>query len=203
MTAFSSKTFVPASELNVRIVADNEVLTLEYKDCTAKHQRSLWWGTAVGYRAMQMAATALSEETLWRREDLYVVSGHPGGGVLDSLNFVTGCRDNDKMRVLENPNCVNRCNSEMLFEWWVCDGKQTAYVKLRDGYVPKGFYELMDRQAYNEKIEGDDALFELYKVNMSSKIWVEPLERNFSVQMLPPLENGEIPTDHVWYKKTA
>ena len=132
-----------------------------------------------------------------------MVSGHPGDGVLDSLNYVTKCRDNDALRVIENPNCVNRCNSEMLFEWWVCDGEKTAHVKLNDGYVPEAFYQLMDRRAYNEKRPDDDDLFELFKVNMSSRIWVEPLERNFSVKMLGPLKNGQIPSDHQWFQKTA
>ncbi len=203
MSTFSTNEYTPAEGLLIRIVDNDEVKTLDYQEATAEHQRSLWWGTAVGYRAMQAAAKALSQEKLWSRDNLTVVSGHPGPGVLDSLNFVTGCNDNDRLTVMQNPNCVNRCNSEMKFEWWVSDGKQTAHVSLREDFVPEEFYQLIDRNVYDEKRDDDDQLFELYKVNLSSRIWVAPLEENFSVEFLAPLEKGEIPAGHAWSEVTA
>ncbi|VAW59784.1 hypothetical protein MNBD_GAMMA11-530 [hydrothermal vent metagenome] len=203
MNTFSSSKHTPTEGLLIRIVDNGEVKTLDYQDATAVHQRSLWWGTAVGYRAMQVAAKALSEKTLWSRENLMIVSGHPGPGVLDSLNFVTGCADNDRLTVMQNPNCVNRCNSEMKFEWWVSDGQQTAHVSLREDFVPEDFYQLIDRRVYNETCNEDDQLFELYKVNLSSRLWVDSLEDSFSVELLPPLEKGEIPSNHEWSKLTA
>lgn len=189
---------IPTEGLLIRIVDNGEVITLDYQEATAKHQRSLWWGTAVGYRAMQAAANALSQGDLWSRDNLTVVSGHPGPGVLDSLNFVTACADNDRLTVMENPNCVSRCNSEMKFEWWVSDGKQTAHISLREDFVPEEFYQLIDRRVYDETRDGDDDLFELYKVNLSSRIWVSPLEDNFSTEYLAPLKKGEIPSGHAW-----
>lgn len=198
MTSFSTKQYTPTEGLLVRVVDNGTVLTLDYQEATAQHQRSLWWGTAVGYRAMQMAALALSKETLWSRDNLTVVSGHPGPGVLDSLNFVTLCRERDTLTVLENPNCVSRCNSEMKFEWWVSDGEQCAHVILREDFVSRDFYELIDRRVYNEHTKEDDKLFELYKVNMSSQIWVDPLEKNFSVKYETPLAKGELPKGSDW-----
>jgi len=203
MNTFSANEHTPTEGLLIRIVDKDKVRTLDYQEATAEHQRSLWWGTAVGYRAMQAAAKALSQEQLWSRDNLTVVSGHPGPGVIDSLNFVTGCADNDRLTVMQNPNCVNRCNSEMKFEWWVSDGKQTAHVSLREDFVPKEFYQLIDRSVYDEKLDDDDQLFELYKVNLSSRIWVAPLEENFSVELLAPLEKGEIPAGHAWSEVTA
>lgn len=203
MTSFSPQEYIPTEGLLVRIVDQGKVITLDYQQATAEHQRSLWWGTAVGYRAMQMAAVALSDKKLWSRDNLVVVSGHPGPGVLDSLNFVTHCRNNDKLTVMQNDNCVNRCNSEMKFEWWVSDGERTAHVALRDDFVPLEFYQLIDRRVYSETQESDDKLFELYKVNLSSRIWVDPLEKNFSVDFIEPLAKGELPTDHVWRKLSS
>ena len=200
MNTYSPEEYLPTEGLLIRIVDNGDVQTLDYQDATAEHQQSLWWGTAVGYRAMQAAAKALSKKQLWSRDDLVVVSGHPGPGVLDSLNFVTGCADKDKLTVMQNPNCENRCNSEMKFEWWVSDGEKTAHVALREDFVPPEFYQLIDRRVYDEKIEGDDALFELYKVNLSSRIWVSNLEENFSVELTEPLDRGEIPSGHGWSK---
>ncbi|MBC3872754.1 hypothetical protein [Undibacterium flavidum] len=203
MQTFSSSEYTPAQGLLIRIVDDNKVLTLDYQEATAQHQRSLWWGTAVGYRAMQMAAIALSPKHLWRRDHLVVVSAHPGPGVLDSLNYVTHCADKGTLTVMENDNCVSRCNSQMKFEWWVSDGEKTAHVMLNEDFVPVEFYQLIDRRVYSETKEDDDKLFELYKVNLSSRIWVAPLEENFTVEILPPLAKGEIPGNHVWNKALA
>jgi hypothetical protein len=203
MQTFSSSEYTPAQGLLIRIVDDNKVLTLDYQEATAQHQRSLWWGTAVGYRAMQMAALALSPKTLWRRDHLVVVSAHPGPGVLDSLNYVTHCADKGTLTVMENDNCVSRCNSQMKFEWWVSDGEKTAHVMLNEDFVPIEFYQLIDRRVYSETKAEDDKLFELYKVNLSSRIWVAPLEENFTVEILPPLAKGEIPGNHVWNKALA
>jgi hypothetical protein len=203
MSSFSPTEYLPAEGLLIRITDNDKVLTLNYQDATAEHQRSLWWGTAVGYRAMQAAAIALSQKQLWSREDLTVVSGHPGPGVIDSLNFVTRCSDTGRLTVMQNANCVSRCNSEMKFEWWVSDGQQTAHVMLREDFVPEEFYQLIDRGVYNENREGDDKLFELYKVNLSARIWVAPLDENFSVEFLAPLAKGEIPANHAWSAVTV
>lgn len=203
MHTFSSKQHIPAEGLLIRVVDNGQVLTLDYQEATRRHQRSLWWGTAVGYRAMQVAAIALSEHSLWQRDHLVAVSGHPGDGVLDSMNYVTLCADRGTLTVMQNDNCVNRCNSEMKFEWWIGDANRTAHVMLDEDFVPREFYELIDRRVYNEKRADDDKLFELYKVNLSSRIWVAPLEQSFSVELLPPMERGQLPAGHAWVKESA
>lgn len=204
MNTIVSSKFAPAAEgLLIRITENGRILTLDYQEATRQHQRSLWWGTAVGYRAMQAAALAMSRERLWHRENLVVVSGHPGPGVLDSVNYVTRTADTGTLTVMQNAHCINRCNSEMKFEWWVSDEHQTAHVALDEDFVPRDFYELIDRRVYNETRSDDDKLFELYKVNLSARIWVTPLEESFSVNMLPPMARGELPAAHDWVKESA
>jgi hypothetical protein len=203
MPTFSSKQHIPAEGLLIRVVDNGQIVTLDYQEATRRHQRSLWWGTAVGYRAMQVAAVALSEHGLWQRDHLVAVSGHPGDGVLDSMNYVTRCADRGTLTVMQNGNCVNRCNSEMKFEWWISDANRTAHVMLDEDFVPREFYELIDRRVYNETRADDDKLFELYKVNLSSRIWVAPLEQSFSVELLPPMKPGQLPAGHAWVKESA
>ncbi len=197
---FPVKQYTPTSGVDVQIVEGDKVIKLDYQGSMTNHTSSLWWGTAVGYRAMQMAAKALSDDYLWSRDNLRLVSGHPGPGVLDSLNFVTGCRDRGAITVMENANCTGRCNSEMTFEWWVSDDEKTAHVALREDFVPREFYELIDRRVYQENTAEDDRLFELYKVNLSTRLWVAALEDNFSVTYQDPLAVGELPPDHAWNK---
>jgi len=203
MTARISITdFAPVQGTQTRIAADDKVVELDYGGAVTAHGGTLWWGAAVGYRAMQVAAIALSPETLWKRGNLYVVSGHPGPGVLDALDYVTGCRDNDKLKVLENPNCVGMCNAQMKFEWWVCDGDKTAHVTLRDDFVPKSFYELTERM-FDTVTEEDKRIFELFKVSLSAKIWNAPLEESFTVAIEEPVAAGSIPKTTDWNPETA
>ncbi len=198
MTQFLTKDYTPTEGVNVHIADGDKVLALDYQGSMTEHKSSLWWGTAVGYRAMQMAAKSLSGKHLWSRENLRMVSGHPGPGVLDSLNYVTGCRDANALTVMENANCKGRCNSEMTFEWWVGDDEKTAHIALREDFVPQAFYELIDRRVYQENTAEDDRIFELYKVNLSTRLWVAALEDNFSVDFQEPLAVGELPSNHAW-----
>ena len=203
MSKFSTTDYKPTEGVVIRIVDNDEVVTIDYQGSMTNHTSSLWWGTAVGYRAMQTASNAMSQNYLWSRDHLVVVSGHPGPGVIDSRNYVTGCVDNDRCTIMQNPNCENRCNSEMKFEWWVSDKEKTAHVKLREDFVPKEFYELIDHLMYDDTTDEDQRRFELFKVNLSTRLWVAPLEENFSVDYIEPLEVGEIPQDHEWSLETA
>ena len=194
MTATLTTKIEPVEGVKVRILDRGEVLTLSYDGAMTAHMRSLWWGTAVGFRAMQAAAIGMSKESLWSRDNLYIVSCHPGPGVLDSINYVTRCVERDRCHVIQNPNCMNKCNSSMKFDWWVSDGEKTAIVKLRPDFVDLGFYQLADRLGSPNERDDDRKLFEIYKVNLSTLIWNAPLEDNFNVELSDkPLQPGEVP----------
>lgn len=204
MSTILKSTVKPVEGTTVRIFEKGEVLNLDYSGALTGHKSSLWWGTAVGFRAMQVAANALSDGDLWSRENLYVVSGHPGPGVLDSINYVTSCVERDRCTVMKDPNCQAKCNSSMRFEWWVSDHEKGAAVKLRPDFVPRAFYELADRLFTEDEREGDRRLFEIFKVDLSTRLWNAPLEENFTVEYLRrPLRAGELPEDDEWNKKSA
>ena len=195
----------PVEGVLVRILDQGEVLTLQYDGAMTKHTRSLWWGTAVGYRAMQAAAIGLSEEgRLWSRDHLYVVSGHPGPGVIDAIDYVTKCVERDRCHVIQNPNCMNRCNSAMAFEWWVSDQEKTVKVKLRSDFLTPDFYALADRLGTDNELDDDRRTFEIAKVNLSTRIWNGALEENFTIEQRPtPLKPGELPHDAPDLSKVA
>jgi len=186
----------PVDATLVRIKDQGEVRELDYHGAMTKHMGSLWWGTAVGYRAMQVAAIALSKDGLWSRDDLYIVGAHPGPGVRDAIDYVTGAVGRDRYKVVLDANCGMKCNSSMKFEWWVSDGRRTAFVKLREDFVPRAFYELSDRLGTDAQTEEDMRMFEISKVTLSTQIWATPLDRNFSVEVIQsPLAPGELPAD--------
>ena len=187
---------VPADATTIRIRDGGAVEELDYTGAISVHVGSLWWGTAVGYRAMQVAAEALSKDGLWSRDDLYVVGAHPGPGVRDAIDYVTDTVGRDRYKVMLDDNCGMKCNSTMKFEWWVSDGKRTASVRLREGFVPRAFYELSDRLGTDAQTEEDSILFEISKVNLSTRIWASPLEKSFIVEVVDvPLAPGELPKE--------
>ena len=186
----------PVDATVVRIKDKGEVKELDYDGAMTHHMNSLWWGTAVGYRAMQAAAKALSKDGLWSRDDLYVVGSHPGPGVRDAIDYVTRTVARDRYKVVLEDDCGMKCNSSMKFEWWVSDGRRTAAVKLREDFVPRAFYELSDRLGTDAESDEDRRQFEISKVNLSTRIWATPLERNFRVELIErPLAPGELPAE--------
>jgi hypothetical protein len=183
-----------AEGVTIRIKDKGEVLELDYDGAICQHPGSLWWGTAVGFRAMQVAAKALSTDELWSRDNLYIVTGHPGPGVKDTINYVTGTVSRDRYKTILAEGCEMKCNSQMKYEWWVSDGVKTVNINLRPGFVPREFYELSDRLETNETTKEDIKSFRIFKVNLSTRIWNAPLEENFSVEVLDrPLQPGEVP----------
>jgi hypothetical protein len=193
------KAAVKAAEgVTIRIKDQGEVLELDYDGAVCQHPGSLWWGTAVGFRAMQVAAQALSQDDLWDREKLYIVSGHPGPGVKDTIDYITGAASRDRYNVVVAEGCGMQCNSKMKYEWWVSDGERTANINLRPDFVPREFYDLTDRLEVNDTVKEitkeDIKAFRIFKVNLSTRIWNFPLEESFRVEVIDqPLQPGELP----------
>ena len=185
-----------AEGVTIRIKDKGEVLELDYDGAICQHPGSLWWGTAVGFRAMQVAAQALSKDELWSRDNLYIVTGHPGPGVKDTIDYVTGTASRDRYKTILAEGCEMKCNSKMKYEWWVSDGVKTVNINLRPDFVPREFYELSDRLETNETTKEDIKSFRIFKVNLSTRIWNAPLEENFSVEVFDrPLQPGEVPEE--------
>jgi hypothetical protein len=196
MADTSSNPITPSSGTSIRVKEQGKTVELDYDGAMSAHSGSLWWGTAVAFRAMQVAADALSRNDLWSRDNLYVVTAHPGGGVRDAVNYVTRAVDRERFVVVKDADCGMKCNSTMKYEWWVSDGEKTARVSLRKDFVPNRFYSLMDRLGKPDTTEADKAAFDVFKVNLSAKIWNYPLMESFSVETIgKPLQPGELPEE--------
>jgi hypothetical protein len=182
------------SGTTIRVMEAGKLIELDYDGAMSAHAGSLWWGTAVAYRAMQVVAAALSRDGLWSRDQLTVVTAHPGGGVRDAVNYVTRAVEQKRFTVVSDKDCGMRCNSTMKYEWWVSDGEKTAHVALRSDFVPWNFYLLMDRLGKPDTTDADKAAFDIFKVNLSAKIWNYPLMESYSVSVVDrALQPGELP----------
>ncbi len=178
----------------IKIADQGKVITVHYSDLEDFHSGDSWWGCTVGFRAMQMAAEALSQQSIWDRDNLYIVSAHPGPGVLDAIDFVTCCVTKKRFRLTPEVADAIGCSRDMKFEWWVSNGCSAVKINLRSGFVPNSFYELLDRLNTAKETPQDKEAFNAFKTELSTKLWLLSLQSAFSMMHLSkPLSLGELP----------
>lgn len=179
---------------DVTVRARGRVQTLDYAGLEVFHQGDSWWGCTVGFRALQRVANELNKANVLDRDNLTIVSGHPGPGVLDAIEYVTGCVSTKRFCLLEAVATDDSCSRAMTFQWWVSDGRQTVHIKLREDFVPDAFYQVLDRLGTNEEQPADKQDFTAYKSNLSQQLWHTPLDEAFHVTVQEkPLAPGELP----------
>ena len=166
---------------------------LDYSDLVIYHQGDSWFGCSVGFRAMQVAQQAFPKSSPWTRENLYVISAHPGPGVKDAINLVTQCVTRQCFRLLDE-KVGEHCSRDMKFEWWVSHGETAVHIKLHDDIVPDEFYCLLDRLNTEQEKPDDRQSFDAYKTDLSQQLWHQTLDESFTIDILPKrLKCGELP----------
>jgi replicative DNA helicase len=182
-------------DTNISIMTNDEIINIDYAELESFHKGDSWFGCSVGFRAMQAAADICTRTSTWSRDNLYIVSGHPGPGVKDAIELITHCVTEKRFRLLHDTQ-TKGCNSEMKFEWWVSNGHITVHVKLHDNFVPATFYKLVDRLNSDNEKDGDRDDFDQHKNDLSYQIWHRSLENLFDVKVLTtPLSPGDLPGD--------
>ena len=107
------------------------------------------------------------------------MSAHPGPGVKDAIERITHCISNQKFSLTAECTDSNSCNSNMRFAWWVSNDTHTAFISLRQNFIPDLFNELLDRLGTTNE-QGDDQLdFSRLKQDLANKILQQPLLDNF------------------------
>ena len=178
----------------VQIAENGAILTLDYAGARAMHGGDSWWGVAVGFRAMQVAASSLSQTKLWHRDRLNVVSGHPGPGVRDAIDYVTRCVEHKRFRLSGTQTDCKGCSRDMKFEWWLSDGEMTVAINLRPEFVPEPFYQLLDRLGTDQERAKDRSLFDDFKAELEARIWRQPLSASFETKCSQgALKHGDLP----------
>jgi len=182
-----------AEDTGLMIGVNGKPLLIDYHELETFHQGDSWFGCTVGFRAMQVAATTFAKTSPWTRDNLTVVSGHPGSGVKDAIDLVTQCVSAKRFRLLDE-SASKACSRAMKFKWWLSDGDITVHIKLHDNIVPDAFYQLLDRLNTNDEQVTDQDRFKQYKQDLSYQLWHQSLDAAFNVAILPtPLRLGEHP----------
>ena len=170
---------VPTDEpTRVEIADGDRVLCFHYRQALDYHQGNSYWGVALAFRLLQRAAPLLSRDRLWDRNRLQVLSGHPGPGVRDTLELVTGCVSGGRFALEGGPREA-RCVGDMTYRWRLDDGATALTLELADGIVPPQFLHLLDRIDKTPASEADKDALEAYKQSMTRAIWGMPLDSAF------------------------
>ena len=170
-----------ASEnINISIIDNDKVISISFNEVLKYHTGDAWFGLSIAFRALELAASAFKKANLiWNRDQLTIVSAHPGPGVKDAIECITHCISNQKFSLTAECADTNSCNSNMQFAWWVSNDTHTAFISLRHNFIPELFNKLLDRLGtINE--QGDDQLdFSRLKQDLANKILQQPLLDNF------------------------
>lgn len=165
----------------IKIADHGEIQVLSYAGLLDYHNGDAFWGLSVAFRALQLAASLFSGETLWDRKDLFIVSGHPGPGVRDAIDYVTHCISRNRFRLAEEIKHEEKCTGTMKFEWRIDDGIHAQVINLRDDFVPNEFYELLDRLNTDQERLEDKKYCDAFKASLADKIWREPITSSYLV----------------------
>jgi hypothetical protein len=163
---------------DIHINENGRCLTRNFEDALKFHQGNAYWGCALAFRMLQYAEKLLSREKIWEQQNLSIKSGHPGPGVRDTIEYVTGCVSAGRF-ILTCNNTEARCVSDMDYSWQISDGKQCLKLKLAEGIVSSEFLELLDTINRNEADKQQYERLESLKQVMMEKIWSLDLEQAF------------------------
>jgi hypothetical protein len=163
---------------DIHINENGALLTRSFEDALKFHQGNAYWGCALAFRMLQYAEKLLSRDKLWERQNLIIKSGHPGPGVRDTIEYVTGCVSAGRFILTCNATEA-RCISDMDYSWQVNDGERSLKLKLADGIVSSEFLQLLDVINRNQASDQQYQRLESLKQGMMEKIWSLDLEQAF------------------------
>ena len=178
---------------SVCIVLHGQPRAIHYEELAEFHQGDSWFGCVLGFRLLQLAARELADESGWTVDGVYIVSGHPGPGVRDAIELITGCVTAERFRLL--PDITdNGCNRNMRYEWWISEGDRTLAIRLKSNIVPDVFFALLDRIGTDFEKADDRKELDRLKVRLSNRLWALSLDEAFQFSLTPsPLKPGELP----------
>jgi hypothetical protein len=170
----------------ITIADEGKILQLNYSGLLEYHGGSAVFGATVGFRALQVAGQELSSSEIWDRKNITVQSEHPGPGVRDAIEFVTRCVTRGGFQA----STRTECNSGMKFVWTVTVEKQSVTVRLRDGFLPQRFFELLNLINNDSENPAYRNEFDALKLQLSQSLWNQPLNELFEINFLENLNHA-------------
>lgn len=155
---------------NITIRDRDDRLIIEFNDIIKFHGYANIAGAAIGFKAMQAAASLLSEQQELSREALSVLTGHPGSGVRDAIEFVTRCHSQQQYTV-DTTLSQARWNpyAQLSFSFYVRSQQAQAEIHLKQEVLPHRFFDLMKAVSLHDKVS-DHKELDLLKRGIAQKV---------------------------------
>lgn len=182
--------------MNDKIVIKDrqDIIEIGFEDIEKYHGQAFIALAAVTFKAMQAAFALLFPHEPPKREEISIVTGHPGQGVRDSFEVVTRAAsrgaytvDTTRTQARLNPGVEISYSFDI-----VADDGRRAEIVLREGILPDRFFELFKavrRPAVtgSEQLELDQfkAEFDLLKRSLAARILVRPASELFAIKIIP------------------
>ncbi len=173
-------TRVCADPLDIRslsIADEGRVFVISEDMVRAYHGGTAVFGLTVAFRMLQKAAELFStDDEVWDRSDLYIVSAHPGPGVRDAIECVTRVVSRGRFEVTDSHQM---CHADMRFEWRVRYGRQTLSIGLKEAYIPNRLLELLRLKVSGEATADDLQALMVLKQDLSHTLWQHDMAELF------------------------
>lgn len=125
----------------VRVMGEEEVIVLTWPALAAYHGQGALAMLALTFQALNGMLALLP--AIPRREEIAVLSGHPGPGVRDAFEFVTRAVTRGAYTVDRTlPAARFNPHGPMSYSFRLTVGARTVSAELRDGILPPRFFDL-------------------------------------------------------------
>lgn len=129
-------------------VRDREtVIPVSYPEMLKYHGSTYVAGVAMAYKMLELALSSLAGEEVMPRDEISILLGVNGPGIIDGIEMVTRANTQGRLTVDQGmafdkdaPDAADGAGGKYYFEV-VCNGKKVS-LTLKHGIIPSEFIEL-------------------------------------------------------------
>lgn len=127
----------------IQIYDGDDLLTFAFADVERYHGQGSIGGAALGFKVLEAGLAALCDGRPPRRDELTIVSGHPGPGFRDAFELVTRAVTRGALRVDTTlPDGRHNPFHEHAYSFAIGAERGSVEIVLRAGLIPHRFFEL-------------------------------------------------------------
>jgi len=169
----------------IRIMDGDDLIELSFQDVEKYHGQHSIAGAALGYQVLRAALAALYPTSVPRREEISIVSGHPGPGFRDAFELVTRTLTRTTYRVdTSRPDGRYNPLTDHAYSWCVSiAGRHSAEIVLRPGLIPPRFFELWSLVGRGAATPDDWQELVRVKRGLADAVLSMPLDDLFTVRV--------------------
>jgi hypothetical protein len=172
----------PEKSSFIHVLAEEEPIAIGFDAVAAYHGQAALAMLAITFQGLRASLAALSPDIPPRRNDLIVVSGHPGPGVRDAFEFVTRAVTRNAYTIDRSlPEARLNPRADISYSFRISLGGETVQAALRHNILPQRFFDLVSK---NEKTEVDLAEFSALKRQIAATVLVSAPESLFTIKKI-------------------